>query len=104
MAKKTRKPNLPQETLERARREMERTHGGSEPIIVEALAADAPPAGAKSSPARRPMPTGRVAAGSITATPQELRAQYYYVINDLRNMAALATILLIGLVVLSFFI
>ena len=96
MAKKTRKPNLPQETLERARREM--AQGG---MVIEQPAA---PAGAASGPAAKPkvMP-GLRKVFSLT-TEADLRAQYAYVLLDLQNMAVLAVGLVAVLIVLSFFI
>ncbi len=106
MTKKRRKPNLPQETLERARREMQGV-GISDPAIdsARAAAADKPtPSPAASALQARRAAAQRSGSGLIVATEAELRAQYFYVISDLRNMAILATILLIGLVVLSFFI
>lgn len=98
MAKKSRKPNLPQETLERARRELER----SGLVFPEQPAPDrsatspqaaAPQAEARVLPTRRPLTTGA-----------ELRAHYAYVVTDLENMAMLAAGILIILVVLSFII
>ena len=106
MTKKRRKPNVPQETLERARREMQGI-GISDPAIDSARAASAEKPAvslATSSLQARRVAAQRSGTGLIVATEEELRAQYYYVISDLRNMAILATVLLLGLVVLSFFI
>jgi hypothetical protein len=90
MSKKKRKPNLPQETLERARREM----GQSAPVVT------APQEASKATTAP---PTRRQ---RLAAAPREvnLREEYSYVIKDLENMAILASALLIVLVALSFFI
>ena len=89
MAKKTRRPNLPQETLERARREMARTGG-----MIE------------TSPA--PSATSEIAAAPkprrVILQTADLRTEYAYVANDLRTVAMLAAGLLIVLVVLSFII
>jgi len=87
MAKKSRKPNLPQETLERARREL-----GQE-VAVPSVSAETP----KAAEVRRP----RVA---VPARVVNLREDYAYVVKDLENMAVLASGLLIVLVILSFFI
>ncbi len=105
MTKKKRKPNLPQETLERARREM-MSAGIIDPAISEARAAAAekPAPVAASALAARRAAAQRSGAGLIVVSEEELRAQYSYVLNDLRNMAVLAAVLLGTLVVLSFFI
>ncbi len=90
MSKKKRKPNVPQETLERARREMGQ-------VTSPAPSAPATPRATKPAEVRRPR---------IAVVPQEvnLREAYAYVIKDLENMAILASGLLIVLVILSFFI
>lgn len=87
MAKKTRRPNIPQETLERARRQM-----GQEPAAPEAPAAA--PAGVvvKSVPKRRALSSA------------DLRSEYAYVVRDLRSMGILAGAFLAVLIALSFFI
>jgi hypothetical protein len=89
MAKKTRRPNLPQETLERARRELSMTGPAVE--------------------AKKPTESAQPAAVALSKAPRvipqtDLRSQYAYVLNDLRNMAMLAAGLMIVLVILSFFI
>ena len=73
MAKKTRRPNLSQETLERARREMSKASQ-----VVETPASAAQPAapGATKAAAKRTVPT----------THEDLSVEYAYVITDLRNM------------------
>lgn len=86
MAKKRRNPNLSQETLARARRELYGTTGPVVPQREEAPA-DGP------ARAQRPAP----------AAP-DLNAHYAYVIRDLRSMAILAGIFITVLVVLSFVI
>lgn len=95
MAKKTRRPNLPQETLERARREM--AQGG---IVVEQPAA-ASPSGEVA--ARPKIVVGPRKTFSLT-TEADLRNQYAYVLLDLKNMAMLAAGLIAVLIVLSFVI
>ncbi len=92
MAKKTTRPNLPQETLERARREL--AQGG---VLV-----DEQPV--------RPTEAGQPVAAVAAPRPKrplyqaDLRTEYAYVINDLRNMATLAAAFMIVLVALSFVI
>lgn len=93
MAKKTtKKPNLPQQTLERARREL----AGVDTSATEASADVASRAAARSTsiaatPSRRNVGT----AVSI----DELREEYSYVIADLRSMGILAAILFVALVI-----
>lgn len=87
MAKKSRKPNLPQETLARARAEMY----GTTPAAGPAAPAAKPAAG--HSPVARP----------VTRTA-DLHQQYAYVIKDLRNIMILAGVIILVLVIMSFFI
>lgn len=86
MAKKRRNPNLSQETLARARRELYGTTGPVAPKREQA------PAAAPTS-APRPAPAAT-----------DLHAQYAYVVRDLRNMGTLAAIFIAVLVALSFVI
>jgi hypothetical protein len=90
MAKKTRRPNLSQETLERARREMSRTSQ-----VVETPASAAQPAAPGAA---------KAAVKRTVGTHADLSVEYAYVITDLRNMAVLAAAMMIVLVILSFFI
>lgn len=90
MAKTTHRPNIPQETLERARRQMQQ--GG---IVSATPAASQPVAEDRGAPA----PIARRATSS-----SNLRAEYAYVLTDLRNMAILAATFLAVLIVLSFVI
>jgi hypothetical protein len=97
MAKKSRKPNLPQETLERARRELERSGDlPAQPVTPadtdSAASASAPAAKPAAKPAPRP------------ASQVNLAEEYAYVIADLQQMAMLAAGIMIVLVILSFFI
>lgn len=86
MAKKSRKPNLPQSTLERARRELYGTEA-PEPQ-TETPAAEA-----------KPVPTPRKAPRQVN-----LSEEYAYVVKDLQNMGMLATAMMVVLVVMSLFI
>jgi hypothetical protein len=90
MAKKTRRPNLPQETLERARRELAQSGEIEITETPKAAAEGAQPAVVK--PKR------------VLVPHADLRTEYAYVMNDLRNMAMLAATFLVVLVALSFVI
>ncbi len=85
MAKKTRRPNIPEQTLERARRQVAQV-----PAAPVAPAADA----AADSPAPAPK--------RHTLTSADLSAEYAYVVSDLQNMGILASAFLAVLFALSF--
>lgn len=88
MAKKPTKPNLPQELLDRARREITQNGG-----VIE------------SAPAVSSSADGKTAAPRRVYVPEtDLHSQYAYVLLDLRNMAVLAASLAAVLIVLSFVI
>ena len=92
--KKSKRPNLPQETLERARAELRGEHVDVAPVETVR------PSGATVVAAR---PKGAKRTGANLATRripslEELRAEYAYVTADLRNLAVLAVILLVGIV------
>jgi hypothetical protein len=87
MAKKTRRPNLSQETLERARREL-----SMNAQVVETPAQDVQPAAPGSA---------KAAVKRVAVAHADLSVEYAYVILDLRNMAMLAGAMLIVLVILS---
>jgi hypothetical protein len=91
MTKKSRKPNLPQDTLNRARRE-----------LYGAAAVEEPTPASQPVEAPRPKPVAQRRA--ILTTEGDLRREYAYVVSDLRNMAVLAAMLLAILVVMSVFI
>jgi len=96
MAKKVvRRPNLPQETLDRARRELE-SSGEIAPIpdVKARIVSSAAPARA-AAPAAQPL---------IVRRSVDLRQEYHYVVHDMRSMALLAGAILIVLVALSFVI
>lgn len=92
MAKKVRRPNLPDETLERARRELQRA--GELPAQPQpvARAETSHPAEAVVRPAAK------------TRGPADLRSEYAYVLADLKSMAVVAATFMAVLVVLSFFL
>ncbi|MBN1964385.1 MAG: hypothetical protein JW910_07050 [Anaerolineae bacterium] len=88
MAKKTRKPNLPEETLARARQEL-----GDAPVAAAPVEDDKPH---DSHSTARPAPK--------VQREVNLREAYAYVITDLRNMAILAVGLMVFMAVMSLFI
>ncbi len=97
MAKKvTRRPNLPQETLERARRELE---GSGEIAPIPAARTRV-----VSSASPTPAPVAARQQPLIVRRSADLSKEYHYVVRDLRNMAMLAATMLVALVVLSFVI
>jgi hypothetical protein len=92
LAKKTTRPNLPQETLERARRELAQSGVlPDEPMHLENHSRPVPAAAEVVKPRR-------------SVFQADLRTEYAYVVNDLRNMATLAAAFMIILVALSFVI
>jgi len=91
MTKKSRKPNLPQDTLERARREL---YGAA--AVEEAK----PVPQATETPRAKPVVQRR----AVLTNEADLRREYAYVLSDLRNMAVLSAGLLAVLLVLSLFI
>ncbi len=95
MAKRIRRPNLPSETLERARRELQRSGELPERPVRRAEEEAVPAA---------PLPIVRPAPAAKARGPADLRREYAYVLSDLKNMATLAAAFMSVLVVLSFFI
>jgi hypothetical protein len=92
MAKKSRKPNLPQETLQRARQELYGEAVVSRPEVEPA----------KSDIARPAAPVAGLAR--VKRREVDLRVEYAYVVSDLKNMAILAAGLMVVLLALSLFI
>ncbi|MBN1200771.1 MAG: hypothetical protein JXJ20_02840 [Anaerolineae bacterium] len=92
MAKKRRKPNVPQQTLERARRELY--------SAADAPVEQAPRPASQPQVAKAPTPVQAVKATSV----RNLRQEYAYVLSDLRNMGILAAVLMVVLVLMSLFI
>jgi hypothetical protein len=90
-ARKSNRPNLPQETLARARQEL---YGSPEAEPRPVKAKREAPAGAPVG-ARKVKPVQR---------ETNLREEYAYVAYDLRNMGILAAALMAVLIILSFFI
>lgn len=121
--RKTSRPNVPQETLDRARRE-----AGLEPEIEPEAAEEAPAPPVTHSPEpvaarhrdealprvqRRPRRKREVEPELLSAaeiserlanptkqvSEEELRAQYSYVLKDLRSMGLLAAVLFVAMIV-----
>ncbi|MHB8624662.1 MAG: hypothetical protein ACYDBJ_18215 [Aggregatilineales bacterium] len=104
--KKSKRPNLPQESLERARAEL---RGEAVPLTIDTNTdevAAAPIARPKvkavtSSPAAKVKRTGSTIVRRIP-TIEALLEEYGYVLRNLRHLAILAGSLLIAIVVISF--
>ncbi|MFP4321431.1 MAG: hypothetical protein ACLFTK_03170 [Anaerolineales bacterium] len=96
--KKTSRPNVPKETLARARAEL---YGATE--LTKAT--DTPPAAGSRAAARQQQESAslRKAGPGVATAPavtiEDLKAEYVYVISDLRNMGILAGLLFVGLIV-----
>lgn len=93
--KKSSRPNVSAETLERARAELR----------GEKTLAAAEPAGAgKVATGTRPKVVARAGTGLATRrvpTTEELKAQYAYVTKDLRKLVVVAGLLLVFVVVVA---
>jgi len=103
--KKSKRPNLPQETLERARAEL-RGDTYIAPIEDEDAAPSAITTAAKAKPSAASVQINRVkraAAQSVRRIPsiEDLLTEYHYVLRDLRNLAVLAGVLLVAILALS---
>jgi hypothetical protein len=103
--KKSKRPNLPQETLERARAEL-RGDAYVAPDETDEAAPMAITAAAKAKPSAASIQANRVkraAAQSVRRIPtvEDLLTEYHYVLRDLRNLAVLAGVLLVAIAVLS---
>ena len=94
MAKrKSRRPNVPEQTLARAREELYKE--GGKPVPANA---NSPAAHAKPKPS-----TGMRAVSKVTAVSiDDLRVEYAYVLNDLKSMMILAGFLIAGLIVATY--
>jgi hypothetical protein len=95
--KKSKRPNLPAETLERARAELR----GEAPVTSITMA---PVDGVQGEVPSQPKKVKRSSADSLTVrkipTEAELIEEYRYVYSDLRKMVALVAVLLvIGVIV-----
>ncbi len=92
-ARKTNRPNVSKDALERARKEMYAVPAEPEAVV------DAPATAAATAAARVPR-KGVVLVPRVV----NLREEYAYVLQDLRNMAILAAGLMIVLVLMALFI
>jgi tripartite-type tricarboxylate transporter receptor subunit TctC len=95
MAKKrSKRPNLPQETLARARAEL---HGeAQEPVTVtESSGSNGAAAAAAARPKAAAKRPGTGLATRRIPSISELIEEYSYVLRDLRNLAILAVILFV---------
>jgi hypothetical protein len=89
-----RRPNVSQETLERARAEI---RGG-----VESVKSTPVPTGGVVAAARAKAATGRITTSARRIpTIEELRQEYSYVIKDLRNLVVLAGVLLVVIIAVA---
>jgi hypothetical protein len=98
--KKSKQPNLPEETLERARAELR----GEVPVTSAAMA---PAGGVTGEVPSQPKKVKRTTVDPLAArkipTEAELVEEYRYVYSDLRKMVALVAVLLVvGLIVGAF--
>lgn len=93
--KKSTRPNLPQETLARARAELQ-----GETVLVPSSDKGATVAAAREGAKPLVQPRKTVRAGSMV-TVEDLKAEYSYVIGDLRNMAILALGLVVFIVTMA---
>jgi len=91
--KTTRRPNLSQETLERARAERRSDSTDAAPVSAAASSAAS---GVKIKRAGTP-----ISAATRIPSTEELSREYDHVIKDLRNLMILATLLLVGILVLA---
>ncbi|NJL95002.1 MAG: hypothetical protein HC915_15410 [Anaerolineae bacterium] len=86
--KKTRRPNLPEETLARARAE----------LYGESAAPVAAPAESRPAPAPAPR---KPAKPLIAVSVEELKQEYGYVLRDLQSMGLLAILLVVVMVLVA---
>lgn len=109
--KKRRKPNLSNEALERARRELRgegeapESQQAEKPAPNPAIKTEVAPIAATPKPKAPPTPRPEPVQGTKrTMSRQELATEYGYVINDLSSMGVLALILFIAMIVVSLLI
>lgn len=81
-AKKNLRPNIPQETLARARAELSQGYTAPEVHVTTRQATSKTPSTAASGPV-------------------DLRSEYHYVISDLQSMGLLAGLLFVALIAVS---
>jgi hypothetical protein len=96
--KSSRRPNLSQETLERARAEL-RGEKMAAAATVE-TGADGTAAAATGAKAKVARPTTSLAARRVPSA-EELKAQYSYVLSDLRHLLTLAAALFVFIIIVA---
>lgn len=92
MAKKSKSPNIPEQTLARARAELY----GSPTAVVKSN--DPSPDSKAASQQKAPL---KAKKAYHAVTIDDLKAEYVYVITDIRNMAILALVLSVAMVAVS---
>jgi len=98
--KKSKRPNLSQETLERARAEMRGTVPEQGSVVPAASASNGVAAVAPAMPAKKNIKrAGTPLATRHVPTTEELIAEYSYVLKDLRYLFTLAGILLLAIII-----
>jgi len=91
--KKSKKPNVSAQALERARQEL---YSGD--TAATAVVDKAPAAGTPATTAPRPI------KAKPAVTPEELSGEYAYVLSDLKSMFILAGVLFVAMVIVSLLI
>lgn len=91
--KKSKKPNVSAQALERARQELYSGDTAATAVIEEAPVADAP-----ASAPPRPL------KAKPAVTTEELSNEYAYVLSDLKSMFILAGVLFVAMVIVSLLI
>jgi hypothetical protein len=98
--KKSKRPNLSQETLERARAEMRGTLPDQASVAPAASASNGSAVMASAAAARKSVKrSGTPLATRHVPTTEELIAEYNYVLKDLRYLFTLAGILLLAIII-----
>jgi NADH:ubiquinone oxidoreductase subunit 6 (subunit J) len=97
--KKSKRPNLSQETLERARAEMRGTPLDQSAMSPAVSASNGAAMTAAAVAAKKVKRAGTPLATRHIPTTEELIAEYNYVLKDLRYLFTLAGILLLAIIV-----
>lgn len=97
--KKSKRPNLSQETLERARAEMRGTQPDQASVAPAASASNGSAVMASAAAAKKVKRAGTPLATRHIPSTEELIAEYNYVLKDLRYLFTLAGILLLAIII-----
>jgi hypothetical protein len=97
--KKNKRPNLSQDTLERARAELR-----GERVEPQASVQTVPTNGSSAVQAKAKAKPARASLSRRVPSIDELRSEYSYVLHDLRNLLILAAILLVIIVAAAVFL